>query len=60
MLAAAEEASVMKKKGAFGDPFPLIFVFVILNQNHLLNVVWMPIQGLVFLICTAFLANRFN
>lgn len=35
VLAAAAEASVMKKKGAFGDPFPLIFIFVILNQNHI-------------------------
>lgn len=34
MLAAAEEASVMKKS-AFCDPFPLIFIFVILNQNHI-------------------------
>lgn len=34
VLAAAEEASVMKKS-AFCDPFPLIFIFVILNQNHI-------------------------
>lgn len=33
MLAAAEEASVMGKKSAFSDSFPLIFIFVILNQN---------------------------
>lgn len=41
-ITAAEEASVMgvKKKGAFGHPFPLIFSFVILKQTHILEKVW--------------------